>query len=140
MIENPATGERIAFVSETPELLVLESHWTRPGHRAAEHVHPGMEERWRVLGGRAAFRIGGGDVIEAGPGEEVVAPAGVPHVAWNPTEEPVRLRIEMRPALRWREFVERLFAAGGVPDAELLRDYAREVAPPGGGATPGSGR
>src|SRR3712207_8985639 len=44
---------------------------------------------------------------------EVVAPPGVPHEAWNPTDGPVRLRIEMRPALRWRAFVERLVAAGG---------------------------
>ena len=128
-IENPATGERIAFVSETPELLVMESVWTRPGERAFPHVHPGMEERWEVLEGAAAFRIGGVE-HRAGPGDAVVAPPGVPHAAWNPTESPVRLRIEMRPALRWREFVERLFAAGGVPDAALLRDFAAEVGPP----------
>ena len=130
IIENPATGERIRFVDETPELLVMESWWTRPGRRGGEHVHPGMEERWTVLEGLAAFRIGGGDVVEAGPGEEVVAPAGVRHVAWNAGDGPVRLRIEMRPALRWREFVERLFAAGGVPSAELLGEFRNEVAPP----------
>ncbi len=129
-IENPLTGERIAFVSETPDLLVMESEWTRPGERAMPHVHPGMEETWSVLEGRGAFRIGDAGVVEAGPGEVVVAPAGVPHAAWNPTEETVRLRIEMRPALRWREFVERLFGAGGVPTRDLLRDFAREVAPP----------
>jgi quercetin dioxygenase-like cupin family protein len=128
-IENPATGERIAFVSETPELLVMESVWTRPGHRAAEHRHPGMEERWEVLEGAAAFRIGG-EEHHVGPGGAVVAPPGVPHVAWNPTEGQVRLRIEMRPALRWREFVERLFAAGGVPDRALLHEFSGEVAPP----------
>jgi quercetin dioxygenase-like cupin family protein len=128
-IVNPATGEEITFLAESPELLVMESAWTRPGHRATEHVHPGMEERWVVLEGAAAFRIGG-EEVRAGPGDEVVAPAGVPHLAWNPTDGPVRLRIVMRPALRWREFVERLFAAGGVPDRALLRDFAAEVAPP----------
>jgi quercetin dioxygenase-like cupin family protein len=128
-IENPLTGERIVFVSETHELLVMESEWTRPGNRSAPHVHPGMEERWHVLEGEAAFRIGGED-LRAGPGESALAPAGVPHVAWNPTDGPVRLRIEMRPALRWREFVERLFAAGGAPDRALLADFPREIAPP----------
>ena len=127
-IVNPATGEQIRFLDESPELLVMESRWPRAGHRAPAHVHPGMEERWTVLEGTAAFRIGGEERV-AGPGEEVVAPPGVAHVAWNPTEDPVRLRIEMRPALRWREFVERLFAAGGAPDPALLRDYAREVGP-----------
>ena len=128
-IVNPATGEEITFLSETPELLVMRSVWTRPGHRAAPHVHPAMEERWEVLDGRAAFRIGG-EETECGPGERAVAPPGVAHLAWNPGHGPVVLRIEMRPALRWREFVERLFAAGGVPDRALLRDFADEIAPP----------
>jgi uncharacterized RmlC-like cupin family protein len=87
-----------------------------------------MEERWTVVDGHAAFRIGDGEEVTAGPGETVIAPPGVPHVAWNPTEDPVRVRIEMRPALRWREFVERLFAAGGVPDPALVEEFAREVA------------
>ena len=129
-IENPMTGERIAFVSESPDLLVMQSEWTRPGKRAFPHVHPGMEERWTVLEGEAAFRIGDEEERRAGPGETVVAPPGTPHAAWNPTDAPVRLRIEMRPALRWREFVERLFAAGGVPDRELREEFAAEVGPP----------
>ncbi len=125
-IVNPATGEEITFLSETPELLVMHSAWTRPGRRAAPHVHPAIEERWEVLEGTAAFRIGDEETT-CGPGESVVAPRGVPHLAWNPGEEQVRLRIEMRPALRWREFVERLFAAGGVPDGALLREFADEI-------------
>jgi mannose-6-phosphate isomerase-like protein (cupin superfamily) len=126
-VENPATGERITFVSIAGELLVMDDVWTRPGHRALEHVHPEMEERWRVVSGRAAFRIGGRE-IEAGPGEVVTAPAGTAHMAWNPTEGEVRLRIEMRPALRWAEFTERLFR--GDEPAGLLSEFSREVALP----------
>jgi quercetin dioxygenase-like cupin family protein len=126
-VENPATGERVTFVSSSAELLVMESVWSRPGQRAPEHAHPGMEERWTVLAGRACFRIGG-EEAEAGPGETVVAPAGVPHLAWNPTGGEVRLRIEMRPALRWQELVERLFA--GESPLVLLREYPRELAAP----------
>jgi mannose-6-phosphate isomerase-like protein (cupin superfamily) len=126
---NPATGEEITFLSEAPDLLLMESVWTRPGHRAAEHVHPEMEERWEVLEGCAAFRIGGQETV-CGPGEGVVAPPGVPHLAWNPGEGRVRLRIEMRPALRWREFVERLFANGGAPEPGMFAEFGREIAPP----------
>jgi hypothetical protein len=36
----------------------------------------------------------------------------------------------MRPALRWEEFVRRLFA--GEPPSELLREYRSEIAPPSG--------
>jgi mannose-6-phosphate isomerase-like protein (cupin superfamily) len=130
-VENPATGERITFVQTAAdtggELLVMDDVWTRPGHRAAEHVHPEMEERWRVVEGRAAFRIGGEELV-AGPGDDVVAPPGTPHVAWNPTDGEVRLQIEMRPALRWEEFVERLFS--GESPADLLGEFSREIAPP----------
>ena len=98
--------------------------WTRPGHRAAEHVHPLMEERFEVLDGRATFRIDGIE-IEAAKGTVVVAPPGRRHLAWNPTDGPVRLKIEMRPPLRWREFTARFF--GGDDPIQLLSEYAEEV-------------
>ena len=129
MLEDPRTGQTVVFVSEAPDLLVMENVWTRPGGRSARHAHPGMEERWEVLDGRAAFAIGDAEPVELGPGESIVAPPGVPHVAWNPTGDEVRLRIEMRPARRWRAFVERLFA--GEDAAALLREFPDEIAPAG---------
>jgi mannose-6-phosphate isomerase-like protein (cupin superfamily) len=127
VIENVRTGERIEVLSDDPDALVMVATWTRPGHRAVEHVHPGMEERWTVLDGRAAFRVDGVEV-EAAPGTVVVAPPGRRHVAWNPTDGPVRLRIEMRPGLRWAEFTRRLFA--GEDPAALLAQYPDEVSLP----------
>jgi quercetin dioxygenase-like cupin family protein len=127
ILVNDRTGERVTVVSETPDLLVMDVVWPRPGHRAAAHVHPQMEESYEVVAGQAAFRIGGEERV-AGPGERVVVPPGTPHLAWNPTDGEVRLRIEMRPALRWSQFVTRLFA--GEDAAALLREYAREVALP----------
>src|SRR3954463_12665110 len=106
-VENPATGERVTFVKTAAdtggELLVLELEWPRPGERAPEHVHPEAEERYEVIEGRAAFRVPGHERI-AGPGEQVTVPPGTPHLAWNPTSEAVRLKVEFRPALRWEEF------------------------------------
>jgi mannose-6-phosphate isomerase-like protein (cupin superfamily) len=124
VIENPRTGEQVEFVSETAELLTMLTTWTRPGHRALEHIHPRMEERFEVLDGRAAFRIDGVEV-EATAGSVVVAPPGRRHLAWNPTDAPVRLRIEMRPSLRWAEFTTRFFR--GDDPVELLAHYADEV-------------
>lgn len=124
MIENPRTGERIAFEVRTSELLVMRSTWTRPGRRAAAHVHPEMEERYEILGGRAAFRVAGLERT-AGAGETLVVRPGTAHLAWNPTEAVVDLRITMRPALRWAEFVERLFV--GDDPAGLLREFGREI-------------
>jgi mannose-6-phosphate isomerase-like protein (cupin superfamily) len=124
MIENPRTGEQVVFEVRTPERLVMRSRWTRHGRRAAAHVHPAMEERYEILAGAAAFRIAGVE-RRAGAGETVVVPRGTPHLAWNPTATVVDLRITMTPALRWAEFVERLFA--GEDAALLLRAYADEI-------------
>src|SRR5688500_9865786 len=90
---NPVTGEEITWRRLDDDVLEWEDVWTRPGHRAAPHIHPEMEERWTVIDGRAAFRIGDGDgdeqIVEAG--ESITAPAGVPHEGWNPTDGTVRM-------------------------------------------------
>jgi mannose-6-phosphate isomerase-like protein (cupin superfamily) len=138
-VENPSTGERVTFVQTAADtggkLLELELVWPRPGARAPEHVHPHAEERYEVLSGRAAFRIGD-EESEAGPGEVVTVPPGTPHFAWNPTDEEVRLKVEFRPALRWEDFVERLFAmtptrgpSNRAKLAALLREFRHEIAP-----------
>lgn len=141
-IVNPATGERIVFrrISRDTggEVLELDAVWTRPGHRAQMHTHPIMEERWTVLAGTARFRIGDDErTVQAG--ESIVAPSGVPHIGWNPTSEPVRLRVQLRPALRWESFTEELFALSAEavaagrsgPDdaviAALVASYPNEI-------------
>jgi len=124
VFENPRTGERVEVLSETPELLTMSVTWPRPGQRAAPHVHPVMEETWRIIEGRAAFLIDGVE-SELGPDESITASPGTRHLAWNPTEEPVELRIEMRPALRWSEFTRRFFA--GEDPAALLAEFREEI-------------
>lgn len=122
--ENLRTGERVEFVAETDEVLTMISTWTRSGHRASEHVHPVMEERYEVLEGEAAFRVDGVEV-RVPAGGVVVVPPGRRHVAWNPTDSEVRLCIEMRPPLRWREFTARFFA--GEDPIALLDEFDAEV-------------
>ena len=124
MIENPNTGEQIHFETRTPEKLVMVSTWTRPGQRAVEHIHPEMEESYEILEGTAAFKIDGNEFV-ATAGDSVVVAPGKPHLAWNPTDRIVRLRITMRPPLRWAEFTERLFSGDSAGD--LLEEYSREV-------------
>lgn len=123
-LENPSTGEVIEVLSESSELLVMRATWTRPGHRAVVHMHPGMQETWEVLEGQASFDIDG-VVSEVGLGGTVVAEPGQRHLAWNPTDQKVVLRIEMRPALRWTQFVSRLFA--GEPVMSLLTEFPDEI-------------
>jgi quercetin dioxygenase-like cupin family protein len=53
------------------------------------HTHEREDEYSYVLSGRLTAQVGD-DVIEAGPGELVVKPRGVPHAFWNAGTEPVR--------------------------------------------------
>ena len=127
-VRNPATGELLVFLRTAAdtggELLEMENTWTRPDHRTAPHVHPKMAETWEVVSGRAGFRIGDAELV-AGPGDVVVAPPGVVHSGWNEADGETVLRITMRPALRWEDFVVRLFTA---PGPDLLRDFPDEIA------------
>lgn len=123
-VENARTGEIVEFVLESDDLLQMDVTWPKPGSRSIRHAHPTMDERWTIIEGRAAFEIDGVRV-EAGPGSSVVAPPGRPHLAWNPTDQPVRLRIEMRPARRWAEFIRRMFS-GDAPSL-LLDEYSEEI-------------
>ncbi len=138
-IKNAASGERIVFLrtaEETDgELLEMDDFWAQTDHRTPEHIHPAMEERWEVIAGNVRFEIGGVERM-VGPGETVVAPPGTPHSARNIGGEPAHLRIQMRPALRWQEFVERLFVLAsnrqGAPEpdslAALMVEFSREIA------------
>ena len=138
-IRNDATGETVRFTRTADEtggeLLVMEAHWSRADHVTPAHVHPAMEERRHVLQGRVRFRIGD-DELTASSGESVAAPAGVLHTNWNAGGVPARMRIEMRPPLRWEEFVRQLFAlASESLDGqqaersvnELLTEFADEI-------------
>lgn len=127
---NARTGEVVEIVSESPELLVLRATWPTSGNRVLPHLHPGMQERWEVLEGRARIDVDGVR-SELGPGESVVAEPGQVHLAVNGGDVPAVVQIEMRPALRWAQFVQRLFA--GDPPAELLAEFADEVRVPGAG-------
>jgi len=56
---------------------------------APTHTHAREDEISHVTAGRLGVEIGD-QVLEAGPGDTVVKPRGIPHAFWNPGEEPVR--------------------------------------------------
>jgi quercetin dioxygenase-like cupin family protein len=139
-IVNRSTGERIVFLrtaEETEgELLEMDDFWAHADHQTPAHIHPEMEERWEVITGEVRFKV---DEIAqmAAPGDTIIAPPGTPHSACSVGSEPAHLRIQMRPALRWQEFVERLFAlASPAPGTfgsdsltALMQEFSREIAP-----------
>jgi hypothetical protein len=85
------------------------------------HAHEREDEYSFVLAGRIGAQIGD-EVVEAGPGELVLKPRGVPHAFWNPGDEEARLLEIISPAGFEQYFADlapELSAEGG-PDFEAL--------------------
>jgi quercetin dioxygenase-like cupin family protein len=61
------------------------------------HTHRHEDEYSYVLEGRVGIQLGP-DVLEAGPGDLVLKPRGVPHTFWNAGDESVRLLELISPA------------------------------------------
>lgn len=67
-------------------------------------------------------QIGDG-VVEAGPGDVIRKPRGVPHAFWNARDEPARLIELVSPAgfeAYFAEMAPILNAGGGPPDVEAI--------------------
>ena len=64
---------------------------------APVHTHRNEDEYSYVLEGCVGVRLGD-DVLEAGPGELVFKPRGVPHAFWNAGDGPARLLEIISPA------------------------------------------
>lgn len=110
MLTNPFTGQTIEFVSEDEDLLVIESTYKAGGAPAPAHLHPAQEERFTVLAGAVETEIDG-EPRTLREGDVLVIAAATPHVFGGHSSEPGTVRWEVRPALRTREFFERMFAA-----------------------------
>ena len=98
---SPDQGERADFPNlgtryllreeDTDGQFALIEHRIPPRALAAPtHVHEREDEYSYVLAGRVGVQVGD-EVTEAGPGELVVKPRGVPHAFWNPGDEEARL-------------------------------------------------
>ena len=88
----PALGTRYVLRGEaTDGRFALLEHTIPPRTLAAPmHVHEREDEYSFVLAGRMGAQVGD-DVVDAGPGELVVKPRGVPHAFWNAGDEETRV-------------------------------------------------
>jgi quercetin dioxygenase-like cupin family protein len=113
---NSATGEWIEYTAtaEDNDGELVRFNWRSvPGGTITEHIHPSQEERFSIVSGEAHFTLAGEETT-AGPGETIVVPAGVRHSEGNLGSLDVEGVIELRPALRTKEFHEAV--AGLVAD------------------------
>jgi len=88
MIDGDATGGRFSLVEHPMPPRSL---------GAPVHTHKNEDEYSYVLEGRVGVQLGD-EVLEAGPGELVFKPRGVPHAFWNAGDEPARLLEIISPA------------------------------------------
>jgi mannose-6-phosphate isomerase-like protein (cupin superfamily) len=88
---------------------------------APVHTHSHEDEYSFVLEGTIGVEIGG-ETFEAGPGDVVVKPRGVPHAFWNPTDEPARILELIVPGDFEQYFAElgEILSRPGPPDFEGL--------------------
>jgi quercetin dioxygenase-like cupin family protein len=90
ILENPITGETFRWLvssDDTGGELSRFKMCARPGGGVRwMHVHPEAEERFEIVSGRCAVRLGRDRfVLEAG--DVAVLPAGIPHAWHNPDDE-----------------------------------------------------
>lgn len=83
---------------ETGGRFAMLEHTIPPRRLAAPmHTHEREDEFSLVLEGRVGAQIDDG-VVEAGPGDVIRKPRGVPHAFWNARDEPARLIELVSPA------------------------------------------
>ena len=144
-IENPVSGEKITFIQTSAdtdgELLEIELELSPDGAVPGAHIHPEQEERFEVVEGTMAFRMGLKKIV-AGPGEVVTVPAGKVHAFKNAGEDTAKVRVQVRPALAMEQLFETTVALAedgrttgkGMPKpldlALFVRQYQREVKAP----------
>ena len=73
-----------------------------------KHIHPQQEEYVEVLSGEYGVEIDGTEHLLA-EGDDITLPMNTPHRHWNPTDHPIRVAHEQRPALQSEELGETLY-------------------------------
>lgn len=112
VIEDPVLRQRFSFQRTTGsdgEQVLLVEMWVDPGGGTTPHVHPAMEERFKVLAGRPSF-LAGRRWQTASPGETVIVPAGARHAYRNRGDEVAHVLCEARPPSSLQEFLEQVSA------------------------------
>jgi quercetin dioxygenase-like cupin family protein len=115
VIDNPISGERIVVrqsgADTDGQLLAFDLFLPPGGHVPGTHAHPVQEERFTVVTGQMRFQIGRSSRL-AGPGDTMVVEPGTAHWFGNVGPDTAVARVEIRPALRMEELLERSGAIG----------------------------
>jgi mannose-6-phosphate isomerase-like protein (cupin superfamily) len=120
LIESSDTDGRFALIEHRipPRTLAAPMHW-----------HEREDEYSYVLSGRMGAQIGD-DVVEAGPGELVVKPRGIPHAFWNSGDEECVLLELISPGefAGYFDEIAPILSGEGPPDFEQLAEIQQRYA------------
>jgi mannose-6-phosphate isomerase-like protein (cupin superfamily) len=112
-IRNPVTGERLVFratAAETNgEMTSFDTYVQPDGAVAAAHYHPLQAECFEVVSGTIGLKVAG-EKLELGPGHVARIEPGTRHKFWNAGEDELHFVAEVRPALRFEEMIQTMFA------------------------------
>jgi mannose-6-phosphate isomerase-like protein (cupin superfamily) len=112
VLRGDGTGGRFAILEHTisPRSLA-----------APTHVHEHEDEYSFVIAGRMGAQIGE-VVVEAGPGDLVIKPRGIPHAFWNAGDEEARVLEIISPAGFEQYFADiaRVLLVEDEPDFQAL--------------------
>ena len=106
-IHNTVTGETITIRRCSAAIAEFDFAVVAGGEPPAPHVHPRQTETFTIHEGTCRVMVDGVE-REAGPGDVVVVPPGVPHV-WAAVSD-ARMTVTLEPALGADGFFEELFA------------------------------
>ena len=115
----PGLGNRFLVRSDrTDGRFAMLEHTLAPRALGAPiHTHRNEDEYSFVLSGRLSAMVGD-EVVDAGPGELVVKPRGVPHAFWNAIDEETRVLELISPCGFEQYFTDLapILGADGPPD------------------------
>jgi Cupin domain len=108
-IESPVLGLVLTWREVRTEVLAFDLTMRAGAPAIPMHVHPRQEEMITVISGTVRSRSGSCERLLAA-GEHVVSPPGEAHTIEPAAGADAEVRGELRPALAYRQFIERSFA------------------------------
>jgi quercetin dioxygenase-like cupin family protein len=104
LVEDPVLKQRYEFRREGDVLIV--EVWVDPGGGVTPHVHPRLEERFKVLEGEIEFLAG----RKWERRSEITVPAGTRHAYRNTSNTTAHMITEAEPPLELEEFLTEIAA------------------------------
>jgi quercetin dioxygenase-like cupin family protein len=108
-IESPSMGLHVTWREVAEDVLAFDLVMRAGAPIIPLHIHPHQEERFTVRNGTVRSRWGGREQLLS-VGDSVVMPPGEAHTIEPADGKDAMVRAELRPALRYGEFIERNFA------------------------------